>query len=157
MLYAQHLHNGDSVQGDYFGGSLAVGDFFRKASYQGLVVGIPGETLDAQLPEGAIWIYAGGSSTMASKFYRSQKNLYSVSDTDTILPTEQRDIGFGTALVSGNFNGGGGDELVVGAPTDDPGQDGSTAGAVFVFRYNSFGDAEKIDQVTTRYGDSSFD
>jgi hypothetical protein len=154
LNYAQYLHDGDSVAGDRFGASLAIGDF-RAGSKKDLAVGIPGETLSAG-DEGAIWVYTGGT-TLTSVGYQSQGGFYSVSNADSVLPTEQLDPGFGWALAGGNFNGGGGAELVVGAPFDDPAQDGTAAGAVFLFRSHSIADAEKIDQVTVRYGDSHFD
>jgi hypothetical protein len=155
MTYAQFIHNGDSVAGDRFGASLSIGDF-KAGGKKDLAVGIPGETLDTD-DEGAIWVYSGGTSALTSSAIKSQGNFYGVSATDSILPTETLEPLFGWSLASGNFNGGGGNELVVGSPVDDPAQDGTDAGAIFLFRAHTLADAQKIDQVTTRFGSGHFD
>ncbi|MEZ4220696.1 MAG: FG-GAP-like repeat-containing protein [Polyangiaceae bacterium] len=161
----QRLHDGDAVAGDRFGAALAAGRF-SSSTKDDLAVGIPGEAIGSATLQGAIWAYKGSTSNVTSWGYWQQNNFYAVGVNsyygsgvqDAILPNEVIEVAqFGWALAAGNFNGDDGDELVVGAPQDQPSVvNSNSAGAVFVFNSGALTDAVKLNQVTMRYGNQFF-
>lgn len=94
---------------DYFGYSLAVGDF-NGDSYGDLAIGVAGENDDAG------WVYvmhgqSSGLTTVASLFFSQ--------DSAGIAGEEEPGDRFGESLVSGDFNNDGYDDLAVGSPSEE--------------------------------------
>ena len=98
-----------------FGAALATGDFNRDG-YDDLAIGTPGENVLGTYPDAGIVYILQGS---ANRLYGPQ---------DQLVHRLERDLAFGQALTSGDFNGDGYDDLAVGAPMyrDD-------RGAVYVY------------------------
>lgn len=141
VLLQNLIINTDGLEaGDYFGWSLASGDFDGDG-YDDLAVGTPYEdvTLDFQDPNNTTFQDAGAINV----FYGSAQGLATTSDfihADTDVTFEgsqvQNDSQFGYSLASGDFNHDGKDDLAVGVQNHDINtqleiiQD---AGSVFVY------------------------
>lgn len=133
--------------GDFFGWSLATGDFDGDG-YDDLAVGTPFEdvTLDFNDPGNSTFTDAGAINI----FYGSSQGLstdsdYIHADTDVAFGGSQvQDSSeFGLALASGDFNNDGRDELVVGVHRHDIYTNSvdyiAEAGSVFVYNGHSLG------------------
>ncbi len=122
--------------GDFFGAALATGDF-DDDGFGDLAIGVPGEdfveTGDGRA--GAVQVLFGSSSglTVAGDVLFAQDN-FPLGQGNLDL-----DDHFGDALVSGDFDGDGVDDLAIGVPDEDigaaPGQ-GVDAGTIHA-RYGS--------------------
>lgn len=99
--------------GDQFGTSLAPGDFNGDA-YCDLAVGMPYEDLGALSDCGQVLVYYGGPAGLSAT---ATQALHSASFLleESALP-HNAGAWFGFALVAGDFNGDGTDELAIGAP-----------------------------------------
>lgn len=106
---------GIAEDGDEFGAALAVGDFNRDY-FDDLAVGAPGEN-----GSGAVQIFVGGSSG----FDWTQNALWT---QDLLLGAGASENGdeFGQALVGGDFDYDGYDDLAMGAPSEDIGASANT-------------------------------
>lgn len=112
---------------DKFGSALAVGDFDGDGT-QDLAIGAPAESPGNEPKSGWAFIFRGGSSVMSPWVGFGQANLGS----------NEQDDRFGAALASGDFNGNGVDDLVVGAPGESPGSE-PKSGWAFAYRGSSTG------------------
>jgi hypothetical protein len=106
---------------DRFGAQLACGDFDDDGAAD-LAVGAPGETVGGDFTAGAVYVLPGSPTGLvaASSF---------VLDQDQPLVTGEADENdhFGFELATGDFDGDGFDDLVVGVPPED------VTGALHVF------------------------
>ncbi|SER39546.1 FG-GAP-like repeat-containing protein [Microlunatus flavus] len=97
---------GASETGDHWGAAVASGDFNRDG-FADLAVGAPGEDGDEK-DAGAVTILYGSADGPTGK-----------GSARFSRPTEKKNAQFGAALATGDLNGDGYADLVVGAPGDD--------------------------------------
>ena len=115
----------DAELGDQFGATLATGDFDGDG-FTDLAVGSPGETVGTVPAAGLVHVLHGsptGLSGVGSQMF--------TQDTAGIGSTVEAFDHFGAALVTGDFDGDGVDDLAVGADDETVG-DREAAGAVNV-------------------------
>jgi hypothetical protein len=105
--------------GSDFGSAVTTGDF-NGDGCSDLAVGDPGATESGISGAGRVLVYFGSSTGL---HYSQTLLAGSVADSTTSL-----DASFGSALASGDVNGDGYDDVVVGAPGTD-----EHTGAVYVF------------------------
>jgi hypothetical protein len=104
---------GDPMANERLGHALAVGDFDHDG-FADLAIGIPGEDVDAIADAGAIQILYGSANRLTGAgdqiFTQNTPDVQDVSETGDH---------FGTALATGDFDGDGFADAVVGIPQED--------------------------------------
>ena len=105
--------------GDFFGNTVTVGDF-NGDGFADLAVGSPGESNAGGVIH-AIYGSGSGLTTNGNQRWRQ--------DADGIEGNREQFDLFGSALIAGDFNGDGADDLAVGVP----GEDGGDGGAAVLF------------------------
>jgi len=106
---------GDAENYDEFGAALTVGNFDGNL-YDDLAIGVPGEDIGSITDAGCVnVIYGHSTGLLATDDQLWHQNSASVKDT-----CEQGDR-FGDALVAGDFNNDGKDDLAIGVPSEDIG------------------------------------
>jgi len=100
--------------GDYFGATLAVGDF-NGNGYDDLAIGVPDEDVLVTPNAGAVHVLYGSASRLTgtgSQFWHQDSPNVPGAD---LTPNER----FGAALAAGDFDGNNYDDLAVGTPGED--------------------------------------
>lgn len=103
---------GVAEDGDQFGTLLTAGDF-NCDGYADLIVGVPSESVGTEDDAGAVHVLygsSGGVSTVNDLWYQGDSGVNGSSEAGDR---------FGEAVVPGDFDGDGCDDLVIGAPTED--------------------------------------
>jgi FG-GAP repeat protein len=103
---------GDSVEfSDQFGFAAAAGDF-NQDSFDDLAIGVPLE--DGPEDSGAVNVIYGSSTGLAST-----GNQVWTQDSGGIRDARERGDQFGRALIAGDFNQDGADDLAIGVPFEN--------------------------------------
>ncbi len=103
--------------GDFFGKSLAAGDFDNDG-FVDLGVGVPGQDIPGKVDAGGVHIFYGGGQGIKPPGNQTF-NLDSPAMTGTAAIGDQ----YGSALAAGDFTGDGHADLAVGIPFADVGAD----------------------------------
>jgi hypothetical protein len=101
--------------GDAFGATLAAGDF-NGGGRSDLAIGVPGEDAGGAADAGVVHVLYGsatGLTVAGSRLIRQ--------DLDGLFGTPEVGDRFGAALTTGDFNGGGWADLVIGVAKEDAG------------------------------------
>ncbi|MEO9365047.1 MAG: FG-GAP repeat protein [Nitrososphaera sp.] len=102
---------------DYFGWSLAAGDF-NGDSYTDLAVGVPAENVGSITDAGAVNILYGSSSGLQAS---SPDDQIWHQDTSSVKDVAEIGDNFGYSLATGDFNNDGKDDLAVGVLAESVG------------------------------------
>ena len=136
---------GKAEDGDAFG-TPASGDFDRDG-YADLAVGVPGESVGTRVGAGGVEVLYGSRDGL-----RSRGSRFFTQATRGVPGTAQADDRFGAALVAGDFDGDGRDDLAVAAPRDTHGPGPYDRGSVTVLLGSRKGlttsGAQKLDSGT---------
>ncbi len=122
--------DGTSEAYDAFGSALAIGDFDGDGYYD-LAVGVPGEDVGETSAAGIVHVLYGSATGITTRDERWDQS-------GAIEGELEVGDGFGSALTTGDFNGDGYDDLAVGVPREDKG-DETDSGAVNVIYGSSEG------------------
>ena len=128
---------GADASGNYFGDSIAVGDFDGDG-YDDLAVGVPGDDTSAGSNIGSINILYGSSNGITGSF----DQLYT-QNTPGIASQEESYDAYGEFLQAGDFDCDGHDDLAIGIPQENI-SSGVNGGAVNVI-YGSSGGLTALD------------
>lgn len=101
------------ASGNEFGAALASGDFDGDG-YDDLAIGIPGQTISNRISAGAVQVMPGGPAGLIEK----SSKIFS-QDTLGVPDVSEAGDRFGSVLATGDVNGDGYDDLVVGVPDED--------------------------------------
>lgn len=121
--------DGAAEQNDYFGATLATGDF-NGDGVDDLAIGVSGED------SGAGWVYVMHGQALAG--ITTAQDLFYSQGSEGISGGAESGDRFGGSLAAGDFNGDGYDDLVIGVPGEDWGDDLDNAGGAHVL-YGSAG------------------
>ena len=135
--FAQTTAGGEHDRDDAAGQAIASGDFDGDG-HDDLLIGVPFQNTDTVADAGALMLYFGSDEGMlpARAFFLT---------ASAFGGTEDNSDEFGSVVGSGDFNGDGLDEMVIGVPSDNFGTD-LDAGSVYV---GSLGDGDGDGLVDT--------
>jgi hypothetical protein len=134
---------GDPTADAVFGASLAVGDF-NGDEFDDLAIGEPGADVNGIDKAGAVHVLYGSFGRL-----RAAGNQLWSQDSPGILETAEADDQFAAALVTGDFDGDGFEDLAIGVPFEDLGAI-ADSGAVQILYGRASGLRSQRNQVWTQ-------
>jgi hypothetical protein len=133
QLWTQNTIGGDpSETDDNFGFAVAAGDL-NGDGFADLLVGVPGEDVATVVDAGAVHVLYGSASGLTAIGYQ-----FWTQDSTGINDTAEAEDVFGFSLATGDFDGTGFDDVVIGVPGEDVGTI-ADAGAVSVIEGSAAG------------------
>jgi hypothetical protein len=131
---------GGSEVNDAWGSALAAGDF-NNDGRDDLAIGAPNENIGNTQDAGSVNVLPGTGSGLSATgdqiWFQNVKGVAGASETDDL---------FGAALASGDLDGNGRDDLVVGVPGEAIGTT-AKAGAIHVIRSAAGGLSRALDKI----------
>ena len=126
---------GDVEDGDVFGYSLACGDFDGD-DFDDLAIGVPSEDFgEFTISAGMVDIVPGSAAGLAPI------DAYSFDQDSPGVGGDPEDVdSFGESLAAGDFNGDGFDDLAIGVPNEDIGDNGNSGKGQIHVLFGSFED-----------------
>lgn len=121
VLLTQELANGTTADSDEFGAAISAGNVTAD-TYADVIVGAPGNAAD----EGVFFVFPGSATGPANE---DAASYFKQTSTLTNAGSEPNDE-MGRALASGDLDGNGEPDLVVGAPGEAPGNDPANSGLI---------------------------
>ena len=116
-----------SEANDEFGAALAVGDF-NGDGFDDLAIGAPNEAVGAILGAGAVHVLRGSAAGLTAA-----GNQLWTQDSAGVLDLSEAGDRFGTALIVGDFNNDGFDDLAIGVIGEDLGAVNGAGAAAVLF------------------------
>lgn len=133
---------------DVTGAALAAGDF-NNDGLDDLAVGSPGETLAGQAGAGLVHVVYGTTTGLTSSSQQqviSQGGYSTTNSVNTVNSIEAGDY-FGAELATGDLNGDGYNDLIIGVPGEDIGASGGADAGIVHVLYGSasgFGSSQNV-------------
>ena len=118
---------GTAEAGDEFGAVLAVGDF-NGDGFDDLAVGVPEEGLGVLSAAGAVHVIFGSASGLTN----ANDQIWT-QDIAGVLGQAETGDRFGSALIVGDYDGDGFDDLAIGVPGEDLDDINGAGGAVVLY------------------------
>lgn len=131
---------GAAEEEDRFGFAFAVGDF-NGDGYSDLAVGVPGESIGDTAKAGLVQVFYAGADGLSS----ANNEMWNQGTSGIQGAVEAYDQ-FGYALAAGDFDGDGYDDLAIGVPFEDKGDEVNT-GAVNIIYGSANGLTAEDDQI----------
>jgi len=104
---------GTADDGDHFGYSLTTGRFNR-GGHIDLAIGVPGDDVATVIDTGSVHVIYGSGSGLSGSgdqiWHQNRKNINGINEPND---------GFGFSVSSGDFDGSGRDDLLIGVPFED--------------------------------------
>ena len=117
----------DPETGDQFGAALAAGDF-NGDGFDDLAVGVPEEGLGVLSAAGAVHVIFGSASGLTN----ANDQIWT-QDIAGVLGQAETGDRFGSALIVGDYDGDGFDDLAIGVPGEDLDDINGAGGAVVLY------------------------
>jgi hypothetical protein len=116
----------DTVEfGDHFASALATGDF-NGDGYDDLAIGVPDEDINGQIDAGSVNIIYGSASGLSATAVPDQRFF---QDSPDVADFSEAGDNFGASLATGDLNGDGFADLIIGVP----GENGSEGGVAVIY------------------------
>jgi hypothetical protein len=131
---------------------------FNGDGFEDLAIGVPGETINGRTNAGAVKVIYGSANGLVKSTGKVQTIFQ--SQPGIVREFSEQDDFFGSTLTTGDFNGDGFDDLVIGVPLEDLLSGGKTlanAGMVHILFGSAAGLTDVNDQIFDQDSPGIFD